>query len=704
MAYTQEEIQAKIQEIVSIGKPFWQKQSQKNPFSANSEEIPEYWSGYRVAVDQYERIRVHAEYGVFPERLLKLRSPNEEEKEQEFRRNNYKQTTLPVFKDFDSTVQRIFHDSNWSIEYSDEEQQFISNNLTFRDYVENQIHTYGSIENFVKFILSTSKLKDANGVVAVKPVKIPTITKEDGEVIIDSQKLVDPVPFYYNIKQLVAYEEEDYAIIETSEKSVVEYANSRVKDGKVFEFYDNEKIWIVKQYGKKVDYTFTAEPYFTHNSGEMPVHKLMGVPTIYDGKLMYQSPFLYAVDNLDLVALDESNLLLSKSSCVYPYKIMLGSICEFETNGEVCKDGYIFNKDSGKQVPCSACHGSGLRSRMSPLGTMLLRPADYQNESETKAAQDPLKYVSPDITTLKFLREEAREHEARARKILHLQASEYKTQFNATNETATGSNNDLKALYAFLKPISDQCFTLYEWILKTIGKQRYGISFKQPSLSYPQTFDFKTTEDYLTEINDAIKVGMPVFVVHTHIYKYLQNVFYNDEKAFRVFNLITASDRLLAFTTEDIAMMIGRSTAARWEEILHNSSVQLIDELVINNADFFDQELTVQVEQLKDLAKAKEAEIAPVSENVSVVEGIVGGGSFNSVEAEAKAKLKGTVGGVQGIIQINQAVSAGEMTESAAKELLIEIYGFSQEIADRLIEKVDITEARQVDETKDILE
>lgn len=44
------------------------------------------------------------------------------------------------------------------------------------------------------------------------------------------------------------------------------------------------------------------------------------------------------------------------------------------------------------------------------------------------------------------------------------------------------------------------------------------------------------------------------------------------------------------------------------------------------------------------------------------------------------------------------------MTESAAKELLIEIYGFSQEIADRLIEKVDITEAQEVAKTKDILE
>jgi hypothetical protein len=57
------------------------------------------------------------------------------------------------------------------------------------------------------------------------------------------------------------------------------------------------------------------------------------------------------------------------------------------------------------------------------------------------------------------------------------------------------------------------------------------------------------------------------------------------------------------------------------------------------------------------------------------------------VEADAKAKLKGTVGGVQGIISINQAVADGSMTEKSAESLLVEIYGFDQKTAGVLIEK-----------------
>jgi len=44
---------------------------------------------------------------------------------------------------------------------------------------------------------------------------------------------------------------------------------------------------------------------------------------------------------------------------------------------------------------------------------------------------------------------------------------------------------------------------------------------------------------------------------------------------------------------------------------------------------------------------------------------------------EAQANLKGTVGGVQGILEIQSSVSKGITDRSAAIALLREIYGFS---------------------------
>jgi hypothetical protein len=57
-------------------------------------------------------------------------------------------------------------------------------------------------------------------------------------------------------------------------------------------------------------------------------------------------------------------------------------------------------------------------------------------------------------------------------------------------------------------------------------------------------------------------------------------------------------------------------------------------------------------------------------------------------EAEARAQLKGSVGGVQGIIQIQTSVAQGLTDRGSAIALLELIYGFSTEEATRLLGNV----------------
>lgn len=55
------------------------------------------------------------------------------------------------------------------------------------------------------------------------------------------------------------------------------------------------------------------------------------------------------------------------------------------------------------------------------------------------------------------------------------------------------------------------------------------------------------------------------------------------------------------------------------------------------------------------------------------------------IEAEAKAKLKGTVGGVQGILEIQRSVSEGTTDYESAITLLNEIYGYEDKVARAII-------------------
>lgn len=64
------------------------------------------------------------------------------------------------------------------------------------------------------------------------------------------------------------------------------------------------------------------------------------------------------------------------------------------------------------------------------------------------------------------------------------------------------------------------------------------------------------------------------------------------------------------------------------------------------------------------------------------------------VEAEAKARLKGTVGGVQGVLQIQKSVTDGVTDYDAAINLLMEIYGFTLEVAQKILGDRDALEKK----------
>src|SRR3972149_951282 len=159
----------------------------KNIFKAESQKKkvgPVYYPSYPVITDYAERISVRAEVGKFPEKLFAERSPNQEEKEWNYVKKNYKQVTLPVFVDYISTITRPFHDANWNIDYVEDAD--IHKEFPFQEYVDKQIKNYGSLENFVKFIVSIRKAVDANGVIAIKPHSLFTEQDEEGNLIIDS--------------------------------------------------------------------------------------------------------------------------------------------------------------------------------------------------------------------------------------------------------------------------------------------------------------------------------------------------------------------------------------------------------------------------------------------------------------------------------------------------------------------------------------
>jgi hypothetical protein len=536
-----------------------------------------------------------------------VRAPNQTDAQAEYIRANYKPTTLSVFEDFKATISRAFADQNWSIRYSPELEPIFGED-TFQRYVNQEIERFGSLEAFVKTMLPTLKLIDPNGIIAIEPQDVDTIENEDGEEII-SNELINPMPEYYSCKSIVGQKYGEYYMVITDDYSKVRNGSKEEKSGIVLEIYDTMNIWKVYQIGKKSDYTFSEpELYYSHNLGYVPAQKLQGMPQLIGGEINFQSPFITAVPLLDQVILDESYLQISKATSAFPFMVALGEICEFtDREGNKCQDGQIFDPINGGYRTCSSCNGSGVKSRFSPTGMLLIKPKTALSEGDSALSGEYLKFVSPPMDTLNFLRTEIEQQMSKARRILHLPSSDESGTIGEAS-TATGSLNKLRALYAFIKPISDQLFNLYEFCLVTMGRMRYGENFGGVNLVYPTSFDISTPSDYLAVISEGVKAGVPPSITFSNVYNYIKAIHYTDEETSAVYDLILNADELLLMSSADIALRVANGTIEKYQDVIHHSAPQLIMELIRNHIPtegaqrFIDLPMAEQIAALNRLA------------------------------------------------------------------------------------------------------
>jgi hypothetical protein len=575
-------------------------------------ELPEYYPGYRARVQLRDRIRTHAELDHFPEHLFRKRAPRQTEEELDYLRGNYKQTTLPVYLDLLSTVGRIYHDANWSLTVRDRVDVPVGAGLV--DYLET-FPSYGSYEQFFKAFLPHLVLVDANGLIGYAPRQVPTVEVDNGDGTtsrVISGDLLEPVPTFHRCDQIVAEKPDDYYLVELDQPAEVRYYNTKRACGRSFLYYDREVIARAVQVGDYTAHEYAYEIVYRHDWGRVPARKAGGIPQLRGGVVSYLSPFSYAVDVLDVALLNEQYLNAIVSACVYPHRVMYGDPCEFEyrENGSqsVCDGGKVY--DTGLQTwkACPSCNGTGLRSRLSPLGVLLVKPPSNTSQGDAALPGEPLKFVAPDTEAPRFILEKIARDEQKARRILHLHTSA-DTAPGGTDPLATGMLLDNKALAAFVKPISDNLFAHVEFGANAMGYLRYGENAPTVSVVYPVTFDFNTEADYLGQLAAATKAGLPPFLVQTVLYRYLQSLYYNDAETSAVFETIVQADRLLPFTPTDVAMLQARDLATKWEVTLHDSALTLVEELrqqyTANGEDFLDLPIVERVRLLREHAQAR---------------------------------------------------------------------------------------------------
>lgn len=581
-------------------------------------DYPDYYSCYGMCIELMECNRYHAEKGVFPAKLFRHKSPSQTEEEFTYVKNNYKQVTLPVFIDYVNTISMAFNEGNYSISYQQDDDTYRESSL--QQYLEEEIDVLNSLFNYIKFILPTVKTIDANGVIAVKNF-FPVEVNESGEVVVSSTELNRPQPIYYDCSRVIAYKDEEYCLIETTPSEYKKDKKKKSTEILTYEFYDLNNVYYIHYdvHKKRTELIL----YDKHEWGRLPVTKLKGVPKVVDSEVVWQSPFSFATDILDIVAVNNSTLDIATKKCAYPIRVYVGRPCLFEYKDKegsisVCSNGQCYDSVLAHNIQCPSCGGTGLKDRFSPLHDYILNAGDSLTSADHKAAAKPFEYVSPSSEILKFLEDNISKNEEKARMILHIHNSNSVIQ-GTENLTATGMGLEQKSKYAFVKTHSDQMFDIWRFIVDAIGWYRYKTAYKPPTITSPNTFDFNTEWDYINEISAAIRSGLAPVMIHELMIRYLKSYFFTEETTTRAFKLVIATDKLLGLSQIDISTYQNKGLVAGWEIVIHNSALSLIDDLFKANPNFFEQEILMQEQQLIDLAKKTETENKPVQNTQDVI-------------------------------------------------------------------------------------
>jgi hypothetical protein len=559
-------------------------------------EIPKYRDGYVAAIEQRNSILVHADPNVFPEKLFRNRAPNQDLEQQKYIKDNYTNTTSQVFQDYLTVIGRAFIDSNWQVIPKEGSEDLMK-------YLLTDLPIYGSVETFVKGVLPSIKTKDANGLVAVMPHGFEYVESEDGESRVDDQKLFEPTIYYYASDKVIDYKSGHYALCVSSEMSRVEYNGKEHRMGRVMYLYTRETIWRIEQVGRQTENTYAIFEYFAHGEGILPVIELKGVPQISpDGSIYWVSPFYYAVGLLNLALTNRNYLQLSIANSAFPFRIMKASKCEFHDEVSNCQNGHLISIETGKDVgTCGACQGTGAYRPVSPMGTLLWTDSD--RFSEGQASNYPLvEYVEPSTNAMSFVREQVDIDTKEARSILHLQTSTSDVK-GSKDMTATGMAIDQQSMFSFVKGVSEQIFDVFDFANHRIAFQRYEDADLAPTLIYPQTFDFRTEADIWEQIKMARDSEAPAYIMHTLFYQLMNNLLSSDVDAQAVLSSIVIADKLFALSDTAIALRKATNSIEPWQITLHDSSIQIAQELIQEDPKFLELDNAERVAKLVERAK-----------------------------------------------------------------------------------------------------
>jgi len=616
--------------------------------------------------EQWEKVRrtmfVHTR-GAKPSYILTERRPNEDPEVKKYREMIYEPITKGSMNRAIDKLYRIFQNANFSIQVSDELDQYL-NETKFNDQ-----YFYSYIQKYVM----PRMIEDPNAWLVWLPY---------GEGITDSGIKVEVYPELIESDD-IKYINEDVITWEAEEeKSYITKNGKQVEEGEVYYTLTSEGYYKHIQYGDSRKKQFELIPIYMHEIGELPACVLGGDQTAEDYYESYFSAFVPFANEAIRQYSDWQGVMTTSA---FPYREEVAETCD----ARGCRDGIIFDSESEEHSTCHKCKGTGRVVSRSPYGVFIREKGNSAFGGGEASSNEPLiRFISPPVDIIQYSGEAWQTLLKKAEEALHL---------NTIDEAQSGvaKTIDREDSFAQLTKISNNIFDeiIYKSLLY-IEAYRNVSNPQAPIIVKPISFSMKTEDDLLEEVSRLTDKNAPIaFLVET-TKDLARKRFSGNKSVSRIVEVLVSYDPIYHLSSKDKAMLLASGTIKKEDLLKSLYAYKVLTSLVAQNGtEFLEQNLTeifaaldqalqpiVETyipKEVVDIAGVQVGDVAQAATDVNQ--------DIAIKEAEAKANLKGSVGGVQGIIQIQQSVAAGTTTQDAGIALLVEIYGFDEATSRRII-------------------
>jgi hypothetical protein len=504
-------------------------------------------------------------------------------------------------------------------------------------------------------------IEDPNGWL----VWIPT-----GEGLTNPTVKVDVYPLIVGSNQIHFLDIDEGVIswVAEDEQSEVYQGGRNKKEGRIIYTLTPEAFYKHTQIGIKKDSKFVVELIYQHNIGFLPGVVLGGDVTDDDYFESYFSAFLPFANEAIRQYSDWQAIMTT--SC-FPYREEVAESC----SAPGCRDGFCFNSETEEHSACRTCKGTGRVITRSPFG-VFMREKGNMIDGPNNSSEPMIRFIGPPVDVI--------EYSGRAWETL-LKKAEEALNLTTINEAQSGTAKEIDREDSFmvLTKISNNIFDeiIYQSLL-IIEKYRNVANPIDPVIVKPISFSMKTETDLIDEINKLNDKNAPVAFLVEATKDLAKKRFSGNIPITRMVEILVSYDPIYHINTKDKQMLLASGVIKKDDLIRSLYAYKTLTKIVADNGTtYLENDLSVIFADL-DNALQPIVESYQPKQVIDLSSGSIDVNSeIQQREAEAKANLKGSVGGVQGIIAIQQSVSKGFTDKGAAVKLLMEIYGFNEQTA-----------------------